>query len=696
MNHRESFHVHFFIAMLLSVLFPAIQPANAQRYMEKLDRGLIAVKINSGYFLSWRLFGTEPLDDSFGFNVYKGTTRLNSSVITEATSYQDNSGGSGTYTVKPVTDGTEGDASEPALVLERNYHSIPLDLPRGYSANDASCGDLDGDGQYEIVLHITGASRDNSQSGVTDAPILDAYTLDGTRMWRINLGTNIREGAHYTQFMVYDLDGDGSAEIACKTAPGSKDATGEYLKLGPAASANHTTSYVRSDGYITTGPEYYTIFSGLTGEELATVDYIPPRGDLSGWGGIGGNAGNDNGTNRAERYLACVAYLDGVRPSVIACRGYYGRSVLAAWDWRDGELTNRWTFDSENGDNPYSGMGNHSLSVGDVDQDGRDEIVYGSMCVDDDGEGLYTTMLRHGDANHLGDLDPDRPGLEMFGIHENEAVIEGLPGFGAALFDAKDGTIIYGWNKNVDIGRGCADNMIDTKGCQCWWNSGPGLVSCKTGERVGGAPNSCNFLCWWDGDLMRELLNGTSVSKYGGGTLLSASGCTANNGTKSTPCLSADIFGDWREEVIFSCGGSLRIYTTTTPTTNHMYTLMHDPGYRLSIAWQNVGYNQPPHTGFYFGYGMTMPPPKPDIRYYGETSNAEPAVQEASCRRQAGSMKVYSGNMMVLSKTSGTVEKTVTIYDCSGRSVLSIVTAKASINLADFGICRGVYLARID
>ena len=275
---RESSHASFLIAILLTMLFLAIQPANAQRYIEKLDRGFIAVKTSGGYFLSWRLFGTEPLDASFGFNVYKGTTKLNSAVITNATSYQDNSGGSGTYTVKPVTNGTEGAASAPALVLDRNYLSIPLNLPSGYTANDASCGDLDNDGQYEIVLHITGASRDNSQSGVTDAPILDAYKLDGTRMWRINLGKNIREGAHYTQFMVYDLDGDGSAEIACKTAPGSKDATGNYLKLGPAASANHTTSYVRSDGYITTGPEYYTVFSGRTGEELATVDYIVPGG----------------------------------------------------------------------------------------------------------------------------------------------------------------------------------------------------------------------------------------------------------------------------------------------------------------------------------------------------------------------------------------------------------------------------------
>lgn len=662
---------------------------NAQRHMEKLDRGLIAVKTSGGYYLSWRLFGTDPLDSSFGFNVYKGTQKLNTSIIINATCYQDKSSVTGTYTVKPVHHGIEGTPSEPALVLQQNYLSIPLKNVSGYSAGDASCGDLDGDGKYEIVLKEEKSPMDNASDGVSGQVKLTAYKLNGDMLWRIDLGVNIREGAHYTQFMVYDLDGDGNAEIACKTAPGTKDGTGKLLKDGPAASANHSADYRNSSGRIITGPEYFTIFSGKNGAELTTVDYIPSRGNVSGWGGVGGNGGNDNGTNRVDRLLACVAYLDGVRPSVVMCRGYYGRSVLAAWDWRDGKLTSRWVFDSKDKNNPYSGMGNHNLSVGDVDQDGKDEIVYGSMCVDDNGKGLYTTGLRHGDAMHLGDLDPDRPGLEVFGVHENEVVISGLPGFGAALFDAKDGTIIYGWEKGVDVGRGCADNITATKGAQCWW--GKGLMSCKTGKQVGSAPNSTNFLIWWDDDLIRETMDGTTISKYGKGSIFAASGCTKINGSKSNPCLSADLFGDWREEVIFSCGSELRIFTTTIPTDNRIYTLMHDPQYRLSIAWQNVAYNQPPHTGFYLGYGMTFPPPTPDIA--GDHITGVSKFSKTSIfTYQRQSIRVTGIQSIYLPEQFKNKAKHISVYDCSGRLVNKSIVNKNILNLQkDLGISNGVY-----
>jgi rhamnogalacturonan endolyase len=686
-------------AAAIGLAFMIAGSVNAQRFMEKLDRGLIAVKSGSGYYLSWRLFGTDPQDATFGFNVYKGSSKVNTSLITESTCYQDNSAGTGPYTVKPVTNGTEGAASEQALVLQQNYLEIPLQNVSGYTAGDASCGDLDGDGQYEVVLKEENSPKDNTGEGNTGQVKFTAYKLNGTKMWRIDLGINLREGAHYVQFMVYDLDGDGSAEIACKTAPGTKDGLGNYLKLGPAASADQTKDYRGSDGRIITGPEWYTIFSGKTGAELATVDYIPARGNLSGWGGIGGNNGNDNGTNRVDRFLACVAYLDGERPSVIPCRGYYGRSVLAAWDWRNGKLTNRWTFDSQDGTNPYSGMGNHNLSVGDVDQDGKDEIVYGSMCVDDNGKGLYTTGLRHGDAMHLGDLDPDRPGLEVFGIHENEAVIAGLPGWGAALFDAKTGEVIYGWDKAIDVGRGCADNVLaDTKGCQCWWGAAHGLVSCKTGLTVGTVPSSTNFVIWWDGDLTRELLNSNSISKYGGSTLLTASGCSSINGSKSTPCLSVDIFGDWREEVIFSCGSSLRIYTTTTPTTNRIYTLMHDPQYRLAVAWQNVAYNQPPHTGFYLGYGMTLPAPKPNIKYYDGTMTS-PDMPAYSFSRSSvtASMKVFGNRLTALPVRYNGMLKLVTVYDCSGKLLRKAIVKNNAVNLQkEFGVSDGVYMVNVN
>jgi rhamnogalacturonan endolyase len=654
-------------------------PTSAQRFVEKLDRGLIAVKTGTGVFLSWRLFGTDPQDNSFGFNVYKGAVKLTATPITDATCYQDNSSAAaGNYTVRPVSGGGEGAPSEEALILEQNYLKIPLSLPSGYSAGDASCGDLDADGQYEVVLKLEKNPQDNANAGTTSSPILDAYKLSGTRMWRIDLGVNIREGAHYTQFMVYDLNGDGVAEVACKTAPGSRDGSGGYLKRGPAASADHTKDYRNGDGYILDGPEYYTVFAGKTGTELVTVDYKPPRGTLSKWG--------DTYGNRMDRFLACVAYLDGKRPSLIPCRGYYTRTTLWALDFRNNELSERWFFDSDvSGNSKYAGQGNHNLSVGDLDQDGFDEIEYGACAIDHNGKGLYSTGLGHGDAGHLGDLDPDRPGQEYFQCHEG--------GSGISFRDAKTGQIIWQQKASDDVGRGCADHLsASIKGAICWGN---GSFTC-TGDPVSSTPSSCNFLCWWDGDLQRELLNGNAVSKYGGSALLTASGCSSINGTKSTPCLSADLFGDWREEVIFKTTNSseLRIYTTTTPTTNRLYTLMHDPQYRCAIAWQNVAYNQPPHPGFYIGAGMTLPQEKPNIAYYDGTS----LTRDITCKNKAlrnkpkEVTKTYASCPIVISQPC----KAMVIYSVTGRVIKRIPTPKTVMHLSEyFGLPDGMYLVKM-
>lgn len=587
----------------------------AQRQMEKLGRGVIAVRQGpDSVYVGWRMLGTDP--EELAFNLYRQTgnakaVRLNQAPLIESTNYVDANAPTTTayvYFVKPVLNGIEQLASTPfklqASTPAQQYLTIPLRMPKGYTPNDISVGDLDGDGEYELVLHQTGRGRDNASSGLTDPPIFQAYKVDGTFLWEINLGKNIREGAHYTQFIVYDLDGDGIAEFACKTADGAVDGIGKVI-------GDATKDWRNTNGKILSGPEFFTIFSGRTGEALATTDYIPARGNIGAWGGIGGNGKNDNTGNRVDRFTACVAYLDGVHPSVVMCRGYYGRTVLAAWDWRDGKLTSRWVFDSKDSRNPYSGMGNHGLSVADVDGDGKDEIIYGSMCVDDNGKGLYTTGLRHGDALHVSDLDPERPGLEVFGVHEIE---EGTKGPGAAVYDARTGEILWKGSEDEDVGRGVAENIDNTRiGAQMWWSGSNGLYDIK-GDRVGEQPRSTNFLIWWDADLSRELLDGNHIDKYNGGRLLTANGCVSNNGTKSTPGLSADIFGDWREEVIFRSydNQSLRIYTTTIPTTHRNYTLMHDPQYRLSVAWQNVGYNQPPHTGFYFGHGMKKAP-KPNI-----------------------------------------------------------------------------------
>jgi len=585
--------------MLLSVFSPA------QRIMEKLTRGTIAVfSSEDGVFVSWRLLATDP--ENITFNMYRNGDKINTEPLCSATSILDKIGKpKDLYSVVPVNKGKEIKSQQDKINAHlTSYFCIQLQTPEGYQPNDASAVDLDGDGDYEIVLHQVGRGHDNSHKGKTTEPIFQAYKMDGTFLWEINLGINIRDGAHYTQFMVYDLDGDGKAEFACKTADGTIDGTGKVI-------GDVNANYVNDDGKILDGPEFFTIFDGLTGKELATADYIPNRYPLDGWGGIGGNGGNDNSGNRVDRFLAAVAYLDGIHPSVIMCRGYYGRSVLAAWDWRNEELKSRWVFDSsEPGLEKFSGMGNHNLTIADVDNDGKDEIIYGAMTVDDDGTGLYSTYLRHGDALHVSDLDPARTGLEVWGIHENEAPIKGYEnGFGAALFDAGSGEIIWGKLLEKDVGRGVAADIDSTYfGAEMWCSGSEGLWNNK-GEIIGESPSLTNFVIWWDGDLLRELLDRNKITKYKGEVLLNAEGFRSNNGSKATPTLSADLFGDWREEVIFAAedGQSLRIYTTTIPTKYRFVTLMHDPQYRLSIAWQNVAYNQPPHTGFYLGHGMNYP-----------------------------------------------------------------------------------------
>jgi len=601
--------------ILLIIILCCTINALAQRQMEKLGRGIVAVRKSAdSVFVSWRILGTEPED--IAFNLYRKTgndteKRLNALPLTKGTCFYDvgaDLNKVNRYIIKPILNTHELAADKPFVLAVntpiRQYLTIPLRTPVGYTPNDASVGDLDGDGEYEIILHQTGRSRDNASNGITDPPIFQAYKLDGTFLWEINLGKNIREGAHYTQFMVYDLDGDGIAEFACKTADGTVDGAGKVI-------GDATKDYQNQNGKVLEGPEFFTIFSGKTGQALATTNYIPSRGDIGTWGGMGGNGKNDSSGNRVDRFTACIAYLDGIHPSVVMCRGYYGRTVLAAWDWRNGKLTSRWVFDTKDGRNPYSGMGNHNLTVADVDGDGKDEIIFGAMCVDDNGKGLYTTGLRHGDALHVSDLDPQRPGLEVFGVHEIE---EGTKGPGAALYDAKTGKILWQGLEDEDVGRGVADNIDNTRvGAQMWWSGSNGLFDIM-GHRIGEEPRSTNFLIYWDDDLSRELLDGNHIDKYNGKRLLAADGAIANNGTKATPTLSADILGDWREELILRSydNQSLRIYTTTIPTDHRNYTLMHDPQYRLSIAWQNVGYNQPPHTGFYFGKGMKKAP-KPDI-----------------------------------------------------------------------------------
>ncbi|HSV98802.1 MAG TPA: rhamnogalacturonan lyase [Sedimentisphaerales bacterium] len=611
------------------VLATGLAALDTPRQMENLTRGVVAVKQPGGVYVVWRLFGTDP--DGIAFNLYRvagdaGPSRVNESPIAGTTNHVDTKADPNLplrYFVRPIVEGKELAPSNPVPVWENNYLEIPIQFIGDYRAGDASVGDLDGDGEYEIVLHQVSRGRDNSFAGVTGTPVFDAYKLDGTHLWRIDLGINIREGEHYTQFMVYDLDGDGRAEMVCKTADGTKDGLGKVIgdkdkdwrTLKPGD---------RTDGRILDGPEFLTVFDGRTGAALKTVDYIPSRDPIDGWGGIGGNGGNDNYGNRCDRLLACVAYLDGVRPSVVMCRGVYGRIVLAAWHWRNGELTNRWVFDSGiskppfSDASPYSGMGGHSLSVADVDGDGRDEIVYHAMVVDDSGKGLYSTGWRHGDAMHIGDFCPDRPGLEVFTVHENEDDTVRFQSPGAAMRDARTGEAIWKHSPSIDVGGGLvADIDPRHRGCEAW--GGPGGLRDCAGNQIGPAPRSSGFAVWWDGDLLRELVAGSNVTKWNWqANTEDRIFATGSRPGGRGPNLTADLLGDWREEILMTApdGKSLRLYTTTIPTEHRLHTLMHDPQYRLSIAWQNVVYNKPPHVSFFLGQGMTAPP-RPNITLIG-------------------------------------------------------------------------------
>lgn len=578
---------------------PEPRPQALPQPAESLNRGGVVLPLEGGrVFASWRLLGTDPED--VAFNLYRAAPggppeRLTPQPLGGPTGWL-GPGGPGLYFVRPVSDGREGPPSPPFLSPSAPvpYLSIPLRTLPGHTPNDAAVGDLDGDGRYEIVLKQEMSPRDNSQKGATGETKLEAYGLDGTFLWRINLGRNIREGAHYTPFIVYDLDGDGRSEVACRTSDGTVDGTGRVL--GEAGADHRDPS-----GFILKGPEFLTIFEGATGRVLATAGYIPPRGDVRAWG--------DDYGNRSDRFLACVAYLDGVRPSLVLCRGCYTRIVLAAWNWRDGRLTHVWTFDSDAdpASRAFRGQGSHNLAVGDVDGDGRDEILYGACTIDDDGKGLYTTGLGHGDALHLSDLDPDRPGLEVFSVHERPAHVNA-----AAFRDARTGAILWG-KPSPDAGRGMAMDLDPRhRGCELW-ASGEGLEGLWDvgGERISARkPRSCNFGVWWDGDLLREILDGTSITKWDWERgieipLLRATGCSSNNGTKATPALCADLLGDWREEAVWRTedGRELRIYTTPIPTPHRRVTLAHDRQYRLSMAWQNVGYNLPTQPGFFLGEG---------------------------------------------------------------------------------------------
>ena len=608
----------------------------ATRQMERLGRAPEAALVPNGVHLSWRMLGTDP--DAIAFTVYRDGIRITPTPLTSANDLTDPNGRpTSHYEVRSVVGGVEARVTGSFGVRTAPYTSVPLDRPSGgvtpageryeYSANDTSVGDADGDGTYELFVKWDPSdSKDNGQAGYTGPVLLDAYRMDGTRLWRIALGPNVRAGAHYTQFQVYDYDGDGRAEVVMKTADGTVDGRGTVIRDGRADHRN-------ARGYVLSGAEYLTVFSGLTGAAIDTVPYDPPRGDVASWG--------DSYGNRVDRFLAATAYLDGSHPSIVMTRGYYARTALAAYDFDGRHLVQRWLLDSSTpGNAAAAGEGNHNLAVADVDGDGRDEILFGSMTVDDDGHLLYSTKLGHGDAIHVGDLVPGNPGLEAFAVHE----IMGQSGNRAATMrDAATGRILWSIPGNQDTGFGLtADVDPRYPGSESWaYGAGPdgkpqAQLRAADGRLITDAIPDSRFAVFWDGDLLREQLGGAFdpasaaavpvISKWNWTTrnrdvLLTATGALTDNSTKVNPMLQADLLGDWREEVVVRSADSheLCIYSTTDPTSTRLRTFMQDPTYRLGVAWQNTGYNMPPQPSYFVGAGMGTPP-VPRIRLAGPGS----------------------------------------------------------------------------
>ncbi len=633
------------MALLMSLGMSAQQSKYSHTIQaEKLDRGVIAVKADNGVFVSWRSLLGDSKD--LLFDVYRDGSKINETPL-KVTNFTDPAGTPGAkYQVKAILNGTDIETSKEVAAWAENFLRVHLNRPEGgtspeggyremrnytYTPDDVSVGDVDGDGEWELIVKWfpTNQADNGDQYRYTGNTILDCYKLDGTQLWRIDLGQNIRSGNHYTQFMVYDFNGDGKAELICKTAPGTIDGQGKAVLLGDAkvTDDHRTKSNGKKDkndhaGIVVAGPEYLTVFNGETGAEIHTIEYNPPRTirTNSQWG--------DSNGNRCERYLAGVAYLDGKTPSAIFCRGYYTAAYVWAVNFDGQKLTEKWLHKSETSGQGLYGEGAHSLTIGDCDGDGFDEIVYGSAILDHDGVKVLRTGAGHGDALHLADMDPDREGLEIFMVHEEK---KSPYKWDATFRDARTGEILWGNPQSAhDIGRGLAANISSKfRGYEVWPNawyanssdtSRANKTFTCTGEiAIDGKVPSSNFRIYWDGDLLDELFDGKYNSSAGksypiiekrsenlNGTAASwvfssYSNAGSTNGTKATPNLQADLFGDWREEIILhdqETESDLLIFSTTIPTDYRVNTLMQDRQYRVSIAWQNCGYNQPPHLSY--------------------------------------------------------------------------------------------------
>lgn len=612
MKHIKNFMaVGMSAVMAMCATIPQVTPVRAETtggaVLEYLDRGISAVGTGSGMLVSWRYLAND--DDNAVYKLYRDGELIYTSEAGQSTCYLDAGGKADSKYRVDTLSGTRVVSSEECKLISGNaYFDIPLEPPTAdgatYSPNDMSVGDVDGDGQYELFLKWDPSnSKDNSQKGKTDKVYIDCLRMDGTRLWRIDLGWNIRAGAHYTQFFVGDFDLDGKCEMTCKTSDGTVDGTGKVI-------GDSSKVYRDGNGFIYTGNEFYTLFDGETGAALDTIDYEPGRGDPTKWGK------SSDKTNRVDRFWGTVAYLDGVHPCVVTGRGYYGRMTATAYTVENKKLKKLWFFDTGTDSSTLGyGDGNHNTMPADVDGDGKQEIITGSTCIDDNGELLWGLNRGHGDAMHVGDLDPTNPGIEAWICHEDKP-------YGVSLVDCDTGKIIFHNDGQGDTGRCCGDNVwAGNPGAELWGNKeadGSTPVKNVNGETLSCRRPAINFLSYWDGDLEREILDGYTDSpatitkmKEDGTltTLLTTDGFYTCNTTKGTPCLSADIFGDWREELIVRAADSksIRIYATPYDTDYRITTLMHDTQYRMQVSAQNTAYNQPPHTSFFLGTGYDLP-----------------------------------------------------------------------------------------
>lgn len=598
-----------------------------------LKRGLMSLSLSgagmgSGNLVSWRHRETD--DQGVKYKLYRGTaakqeTKLNSGkYITNKTNFRDASGTSASYYKLEVYDRygnlleTEVSTKTWANQTMTIKTSTPVDTRNGatYTPNDASFCDMDGDGEYEIILKWSPSNeKDAASSGTTSNVFFDCYKLDGTQLWRIDMGPNFFASAHTIQFIAWDLDGDGYGEFMVKTAPGTIDGEGNYVLLG---NDDPKENLLSGRGKQDHGSEYITVFDGTTGAELATIPYHTDyQAGLNYWG--------DSNQNRSERYLAALAYLDGpdANPSPIFARGYYSGAFVGAYDWDGVTLKERWVSRNTTKGEGLWGEGAHWISVGDCDGDGKQEIIYGSAALDHDGSLLYRTGLGHGDALHLGDFIPEREGLEVFMVHEEKP-------YGYDLRDAKTGERILYQTAGGDTGRGLAAHFDSSSGhSQFIYSSAAGVYDCADGSEIasswalGSSGAGINNRIYWDGDLYDEFFDKSIIAhwnpssrafdryKFNNGNYLWGK---LNNGSKYNPCVLGDLLGDWREEIVTwnEEDNSLNICATSYESSYRIPHLMDDLNYRVQVVNQNCCYNQPPHLSY-----------DPAVKYKGNPNVAQ-------------------------------------------------------------------------